>query len=263
MAAPTIVSAANSLVREARALHTAAGRREAGAFLGEGVRLVSDALDLGARPLRFYVERERLERTTAGRALTARLDASRIVEVSGPAARALGDAETFQGIAATFPLEVADPGEPAGPILLLLDGVQDPGNAGTLLRSAAAAGLTRLVAVRGGADPFGPKSVRAAAAALFALRIARLTDGTIDRLLGGRRLVVADAHGAQLYDRFDWTEPTVLVVGSEARGPGDDLLQRADARVQIPLAPGIDSLNVGVAASILLFEAARQHRHHI
>jgi TrmH family RNA methyltransferase len=220
--------------------------------------LIADALSLGARPRRVFVDRARLERSQAGRQLLERLDAAVTVEVSEAALEALADTRTPQGVAAVFPIEVVTAAP--GPIVLVLDGLQDPGNLGTAIRSAVACGLVETVVVHGGADPFGPKAVRAAAAALFAVKVARAGAAVQGGLLGGRDVWLAEAGGARRYDSIDWRRPSALVIGSEAHGPSPEVRALATGTAAIPLRGGVESLNAGVAASVILFEAARQAR---
>jgi TrmH family RNA methyltransferase len=241
------------LVRDARELLKPRGRRDQGAFLAEGVKLILDALGAGARPQRSFVAPELLERRPGGVDLLAQLDPATTVETSPELLAWLADVETTQGVVAVFPLPDEHVPEDPGHLVVVLDGLQDPGNVGTVLRSAVGSGLVRTIVVRGGADPFGPKAVRAAAGALFHLSIVRG-----DEALAERPLWLADTVGDRSYDQVDWREPSALVIGSEAAGPSPELRARAAGVVSIPLRGPIESLNAGMAASIILFEAARQ-----
>jgi TrmH family RNA methyltransferase len=222
------------------------------------VRVVGDALAAGARPRRVFVAPDLLARVRGGPELLRQLAPLGPVELGQAAFAAIADAETPQGVAAVFPIEPARLDPDAGPLLLVLDGLQDPGNLGTIVRSAVGAGVVGALAVRGGADPFGPKAVRAAAGALFRLPIARPDDDELVAALGGRQVWLAESLGGERYDRVDWRPPGALVIGSEAGGASPELRRLATGRVSIPLRAGLESLNAGVAASILLFEAARQ-----
>jgi RNA methyltransferase, TrmH family len=134
--------------------------------------------------------------------------------------------------------------------LIVLDGVQDPGNVGGICRSAAAAGAPALIALDGCADPFGPKAVRASAGTVFRLTVAR---GTWPDLAGLGGYAAASAGGATP-DRAELDRAELVALGSEARG-----VRRQDLTpVTIPMAPGVDSLNVAAAAAILLFETRRR-----
>jgi TrmH family RNA methyltransferase len=253
-----ISSRHNPLARAAHELHTAAGRREQRAFLAEGIKLVLDALATGARPSLAFVAPELLERRPEGARVRQALAGTRVVETTPELLRWIGDVETTQGVVVVFPLPEGGRTGPAGHLLVVLDNLQDPGNVGTILRSMLASGLVSTVVVRGGADPYGPKAVRAAAAALFRLRVIRPTDEELAVLLAGRPVWLAEAGTGTPYDRVDWRAPSALVVGSEAHGPSEPVRRLATGSVHIPMRGPVESLNAAVAASIIAFEAAQQ-----
>jgi TrmH family RNA methyltransferase len=177
---------------------------------------------------------------------------------------ALSDTATPQDAVAVVdvPRRGLDDIPSASSLLLLLAEVRDPGNAGTLVRSAVAGGADAVVFGAGSVDAFGPKAVRAAAGALF--RTVVVTDVDLvgcSHLLRTRGLVIlaADAAGDPA-DEVDLTRPLALVVGNEARGLDARLAALPDARVSIPMPGPMESLNAGVAGSVLLFEAVRQRR---
>jgi TrmH family RNA methyltransferase len=217
------------------------------------VKLLLDALERGALPRRVFVAPDLLGRRPDGARLRATLDPAVIVETTPDLLAWLADTETTQGVVALFPLPGERVPDDPGHLVLVLDGLRDPGNVGTVLRSAVGSGLVRTVVARGGADPFGPKAVRAAAGALFRLAVVR-----DDRAIDGRPVWLADAGGERSYDSVDWRQPCALVVGSEAAGASPEMRARATGRVSIPLRGPVESLNAGIAASIILFEAARQ-----
>ena len=171
------------------------------------------------------------------------------------------DTITPQGIvaAARLPSRAQAPG-PSEPMVLVMDGLADPGNAGTLLRSALASGVFTVMAVAGGVDLFAPKVVRSGMGAHFHLRLAtELTWPEITRMMSPERAVVlAEADGGTVYYSFDWRRPVALVIGGEARGPSPEAARIATHRVTIPLEAGVESLNAAVAGSVILFEAKRQ-----
>lgn len=151
-----------------------------------------------------------------------------------------------------------------GAVVVAVD-VADPGNAGTIMRSAEAAGVAGLVFCGNSVDPHNPKVVRASAGAIFGIPVVEGEDPVhVLDALGAqrRRSVAAVARAGTPYDRCDLRGPVVLVVGGEARGLSDAVVERADERVTIPMAGRAESLNVGVACSVLAFEAARQRRAH-
>ncbi len=194
-------------------------------------------------------------------------DAARITpEVVAPdVMQAMSDTTTPQGVLAvveTPRASLADLPAEADLVLVLAD-VRDPGNAGTLVRSAAAAGAGAVVFTAGSVDPYGPKTVRSSAAALFSLAV--VTDVTTDDVAGelhtrGMTIVGTDAAAeTSMYDS-DLTRPIALVMGNEAAGLPDAARSITDEVVAIPMPGDAESLNVGIAGSLLLFEAVRQRR---
>ena len=152
-------------------------------------------------------------------------------------------------------------------LIVVLVGVQDPGNVGTIVRSAEAFGATGVVAAAESASPYGPKAMRASAGSVFRMPIVPRAQAPIlmaQLRVAGVRLVAtaaASVHGAAPLlepQNLDWREPVALLVGSEAHGLPDSVLRSAETAVRIPLSAPVESLNAAVAASVLLYEAARQ-----
>jgi TrmH family RNA methyltransferase len=185
--------------------------------------------------------------------------------VSKHVERTLSDTVTPQGVVSVARLpetRLDDVTEGSG-FVLVLDEVRDPGNAGTLLRSALAAGADAVIFTSGSVDPFGPKTVRAAAGATF--RISVVTDAQFDdvsrRLRSlGYSLVGTSAQGAQTIFDIDLTAPTAIVLGNESRGLDEAHVTALDTVASIPMPGAAESLNVGVAGSLVLFEVVRQRR---
>ncbi|MBS1812740.1 MAG: RNA methyltransferase [Acidobacteria bacterium] len=152
---------------------------------------------------------------------------------------------------------------PQANLLIALDAVQDPGNAGTILRTAEAAGVQGVIALKGTVDCFAPKTLRSAMGAAFRLPI--LTDvepeELLDRCQAAKITVAATtARTSLVYSDYDWQQPTLVILGNEAQGVRADLLDACDVKMRIPLAAPVESLNVAAAAAAILFEAARQRR---
>lgn len=188
-----------------------------------------------------------------------------VIEVTEPVLRSLADTTTPQGVVAVVEIRRSDLGELAGKasLLLVLAGVRDPGNAGTLLRSALAAGADGVVFAAGAVDPLHPKTVRASAGAVFRVEVAREKDlvnvvAVLRR--AGLAVVGADASAPEQFDHTDFTQRIALVLGNEAWGLGSDAGAVIDEVVGIPMPGPAESLNVGIAGSILLFECVRQRR---
>ena len=263
LAADTITSLDNPLVRQARSLQDASGRRRHHAFLVEGLRLVEAAVELASPSFVLHTsEFGRSDPRERAALRRARAAGAPVREVSERVLAHVAGTVTPQGIVAALPLPEPHAGLAApdgGTLTVLLDGVSDPGNAGTLLRSAAGAGVTRVWCARGTVDVFSPKVVRAGAGAHFHCALATdLGWATIRaHLPAGAPVLVADAAAAQRYWEVDWTQPGVLILGSEAHGASGEARALATGAVSIPITY-VESLNVGVAGSIILFEALRQ-----
>lgn len=266
-----IESARNPVLKLVRSLISSRRRRqELGLSVLEGVRLAREAVDAGLG-VEVVLCADSLAAEERGRAVLRALAATgaRTVRVPDALLERLADTVTPQGLLAAFRIPRARledlslapaPGAPAAP-LLVADGLQDPGNLGTLLRSAHAFGSAGAVVTGAAADPWAPKVVRAAMGSLFRLPVAVEPDnGAVADWLRrhGVRVLTADPRGALLPWEVDWTGPVAVVIGSEARGPSPELDRLAAVRVRIPMPGGTESLNAAIAGSLLLYEALRR-----
>lgn len=256
-----ITSTRNPKIQEIRALQSRAKRRrEAGAFVLEGVRLVEEALAAGW-PMQFVLYTQDLP--ARGLELVAHLKRGGVPveEVSPDVMLAASDTPSPQGI-----LLVVDDGELDLPdaldLVLILDAIRDPGNLGTLLRSAAAAGAGTVLLGPGCVDAFAPKVLRAAMGAHFRLPIRELEWPAIASLVkdADLRVYLAEMAAGQTYDQADLTSPVAFLIGGEADGPGQAARDLAYDGIYIPMPGETESLNAAIAGSVLLFEAARQRR---
>lgn len=250
-----IRSPANARVaRWRRLLADPRARRTQGRALIEGPHLLAACLASGRRPLALILAEGAVASPEIAR-LAARADAPAIV-LSDPAFRALADAEAPQGVLAEIELPGARPELGTASGCVFLDGVQDAGNAGAILRSAAAFGVAAAVLGPGCADPWSPKVLRAAMGAHFALSVGRSANLAAEMAAFGGRLACAVPRGgvpirsADLSGRIGW------IFGAEGRGVSGALAARAHLRVTIPIRPQADSLNVAAAAAICFYEAA-------
>ena len=255
---PTVLSAKNPRIGLAHDLTAAAVRRERGAMLIEGFTMIDEARRSGCRPSEIFVEAGEAERSS--RALALYEEEGSAVFVVPPAAVArLSDLRTERGVVAIVPLPADDAARVLagdGPVLLLA-GVNDPGNAGTLVRSAEAFGAAGVLFGRGGADPFGAKVVRATMGSIFRVPIATIAadDVLAAAQASGRPIVAADLDGDDLRDA-PLPRRAILAVGNERRGVRD-WLPRWDLAIRIPQREGAESLNAAVAGSIVLYESSR------
>jgi TrmH family RNA methyltransferase len=256
-------SSFQTLIRD---LHRRRGRERRGLALAEGVRLIEEALATGI-DIRGAAVSPALEATTRGKALKAALvgRSIRLEEVSDVELDALTDTEHPQGITAVIqPKEwsLADIPLAPGGVALVLDAVQDPGNVGTMLRTALGLGAVGVVALKGTADLTNPKVIRGGMGASFRLPS---VSAAPEELVAWGRLQRADiwvaatggAPPASLPRRAPQRHGVLLVVGNEGAGVGPILDAAAHRRVGISLSRGVESLNVAVAAGILLYEVTR------
>jgi RNA methyltransferase, TrmH family len=254
-----ITSTANPHVKQLRSLATdSKERRRERRFVIEGVRLLATALEAGVRPEPLLYAPDQLARSVAGRALLERLRALELgLEASERTVAAASDTVSPQGVVGALGWPEIAARKPG--LVLLIDAVQDPGNLGTLLRSAEAVGVAEAVCLPGSADPYAPKVVRAAMGAHFFLPLRSASWDEIEpALLGVDQIYAATAEASMPYYAADWRQPSALIVGNEASGVGEEGLARAGRQIAIPMLGRAESLNAGVAASIILFEALRQ-----
>ena len=263
-ASETLKSRANPLYKRLRALKQKGSA--AGLCLIEGPKLAREALSAGLTLVEAAAS-PRAEATSVGaRALAELRERGVPVRRMAEALLAsLSDAATSQGIVAlaerpAFAPELVFRGTP---LVLVIDGVQDPGNLGALLRSAEAAGASGAFVTKGSADPLSWKALRGSMGSAFRLPHRRrlTTADALARLEAhGVSIVAADPRGALRHDEADLRRPVAILLGPEGAGLAPGVRSRASVSVAIPMARGVESLNVSVAAGVLLFEAARQRR---
>jgi TrmH family RNA methyltransferase len=242
-----------------RSLRQRKSRETERAFVVEGFRAIEDGIAAGVTPL-LIVVREGEEGDAArwfGSAQPRRaIDAALFDD--------LAETVTPQGALAVFPFPELPIPDVAEPLFLVLDQVRDPGNLGTLLRTAAAAGASAVFLTEGTVDPFNPKVVRAAVGAHFRVPIGWLSDTDHARNVHELPVrVLADADSPLSYDEIDWTGPAAIIIGSEAHGATGTGRDMATTTARVPLAADVESLNAAVAGAVFLFEAARQRRRKV
>ena len=254
------------MVQRARKLQRRGLRDRDRTFLVEGVTGLEEALSAGAPLETVFVEQPASQRVAqlAERAAQAGLP---VVEVGERAMASISDAATPQGIVAIAGFvdrPAAQLLDPVPDLSVVLADVRDPGNVGTILRSAWAVAAGAVFLGAGTADVYNPKVVRATAGALFRVPVARgvAIPWLLDELgHRGVRRVAADPHSGTAYDDVDLTGRCALVFGNEAWGVPEDVVHRVDERATIPMRGRAESLNVAAAAAVFLFEVARQRRH--
>lgn len=254
----------SSRVVAARKLQRRRYRDERRAFLAEGPQAVAEAV--AARAVTEVFATEAALDRHAGLVAEAAQYGAKVCAVADSGLAALTDTVHPQGIAAVC--RHIDAGLPSAPRLaVVLDGVADPGNAGTILRTADAAGAGAVVFPHGSVDPYNGKCVRASVGSLFHLPVVRGGDtaGHLAALRGdGVRILAADVRGeVDLDEAIDsglLRRPTAWLFGSEAHGLPEQLSAAADARVRVPIYGAAESLNLATAAAVCLYASARELR---
>ncbi len=253
-----ITSNQNSKIKLVRALlGRSKERREAGAFVAEGVRLVEEAVKVNWK-FRFALYDETLSTRGKLQVEGLKLKGLDVEEVSASVMKSISETEAPQGILAV--LEFTDLPLPQSPNFILIpDQIRDPGNLGTLLRSAAAAGVQAVLIPPDTTDVFAPKVLRSGMGAHFRLPIHSMTWEEIEQVvkLEGLQVLIADMDGRPCWE-MDLRQPIALVIGSEAEGVSESARKLANGKIGIPMAGEVESLNAGVAGSVLMFEVMRQ-----
>ena len=251
-----ISSAQNPKIKLVRALlGRAKERREAGAFVADGVRLVEEAVnsDWGFRFVLYDASLNERGSSLIEHLLSQEVE---VEEVSEGLMKSLSDTETPQGILAVLTdSRLPFPNSPD--FLLIPDQIRDPGNLGTLLRTAAAAGVQGVLLPPETTDAFAPKVLRSGMGAHFRLPIQSMKWEKIRREIGDLQVFLADMDGTSCWET-DLRGPLALIVGSEAEGASDEARKLATQKISIPMSGAIESLNAGVAGSVLMFEVVRQ-----
>jgi TrmH family RNA methyltransferase len=259
-----ITSLNNSTVKQIRALRHRKERAVAGQFLVEGIRIVGEAVQTGAKIESLIVSPELLTSSFAYE-LVAEQRAAGVpcLNVAAKVFASLSGKEGPQGLAAVLRQRwdsLDDIWPQPNDLWIALDSPQDPGNLGAIMRTADAAGARGIILVGHSADPYDPGAIRASMGSVFAMRLVQ-TDVAAFRLWkGSQGIAVFGASGAatKSYREVTYPRPLVLLSGSEREGLSDQLLQVCDQLVSIPMVGRADSLNLAVATSIMLYAATER-----
>lgn len=240
-------------------------RRESRSFVIEGERLV---LDTPAEYLQEIYVTEKARKRMEPELQQAERTGTSLFIVSEEVMQKASDTQTPQGILAVVrqPEWILDDMISDSPLLLILEDIQDPGNLGTMFRTAEAAGATGIIMSRGTVDVFNPKTVRATMSSIFRVPFLVTDDlqqelQLIRRKTGARIYAAMPATGSICYDKADYREPSAFLIGNEGNGLKPSTAAEADQRITIPMDGEIESLNAAMSAGILLYEAARQRRN--
>ncbi len=260
-----ITSSHNPIIKAAADLKFKNKRESAGAFLIEGVKLIDEAVKSGADLRQMFVTEKFLTGQAAG-IISAHKHISAHIVTDSVMAK-ITDTDTPQGIAAIVSIERSDalacilPGR-SDHIMLFLESVQDPGNVGTIIRTADAAGVDRVFLNGTCADLYNPKTLRSTMGSVFHTPCIRLDGSEAGSLKNNicTRFIAASLDGTIPYYEADFTSGFTLMIGNESSGLSREALRMADITVKIPMPGKAESLNASSAAAVILFEALRQRK---
>ena len=255
----TVTSRQHALVKACRAIARGDDER----LLLDGWHLVADALGAGL-PLEWVAVDRRCGPAESALLARARAAGASVVDVTASVMDAMSPVRSTSGVVAVAARPVVEARAlvaPSPALVVAALGVQDPGNVGALVRSADAGGATGVLLDQGAADPWTWKALRAAMGSSFRLPVRR-EPTAVERLREWQRdgiavIAAVPREGTLVYD-LDLSGPLVFVLGAEGTGVPDEIAARADRRVRVPMRARVESLNVGVAGAILVYEAARQ-----
>ena len=265
-----ITSTANAQVKELiRLMKRSRAREDAGVFIVEGPRMAGELVDDPA--WRDRIDRIYLSESYAGKHKKAadELEMTCRVEILSDNVFAhVSDTKTPQGILAVakrreYSLKDVMGGTPERSLVIVLDQLQDPGNLGTIFRTAEAAGATGVLLSRDCVDIYNPKVIRSTMGAVFRLPFLYVDDlpGAVSELKEEDiRVFAAHLEGKRDYDKEDYSGGTAFLIGNEGNGLRDEVAECADCRIRIPMQGRAESLNAAVTAAVLMFEVSRQRR---
>ncbi len=256
-----ITSNQNSKIKLVRALlGRSKERREAGAFVAEGVRLVEEAVKANWT-CRFALYDETLSERGRSQVEGLKLHGVDVEEVSASVMKSISETEAPQGILTVLELtQLPITNHPN--FILIPDQIRDPGNLGTLLRSASASGVQAVLIPPETTDAFAPKVLRSGMGAHFRVPIHSMSWNEIEKFASGLNVYVADMDGRSCWET-DLRQPGILIVGNEAEGASESARKLANGKISIPMSGETESLNAGVAGSVLMFEVMRQRSVNI
>ncbi len=257
-----VTSLANPLIKDLRGLHMKKERAESGLFLAEGLKLVTDALEEGW-PIRTLVHGFRVkDQPLVARAVaTARARGALVLEVSDEVLTKICRRDNPQMVVAAFEQRLGRLDDIAAPcgVLVALEGVKDPGNLGTIIRTVDSVGASGVILLGDTTDPFALEAVRATMGSLFHVPLVAASLEEFVAWKRARGIPVWGTHlaGAVDYRSVDWPETCVLMMGNEQSGLPEQYVRACDGIVKIPMAGRADSLNLAVATAVMLYEIRR------
>jgi len=261
-----LTSTQNPKVRYFNSLKSKKTRKTAGKFIVEGIHLVDEAMQAGLLDKVIYSEN--VLKTSEGKNLLGKIISSDIPneEASEKVIEYLSEVGTPQGVIASVKPKTSDLGslfEASDPLIVVACGIQDPGNLGTMIRTADATGCSGIILSAGTVDPYNDKVIRSSSGSIFHLNIVKIDD--IIELVSalkrrGVRLVSSVVGADKDFFSVDYSGPVAIVIGSESKGISPEIERLSDESVAIPMLGRVESLNAAVSCAIILYEAIRQRR---
>lgn len=259
-----ITSSRNPLIKEIKSLYRKKERMKSSSFIIEGIKIIEEALD-NNYPLRKIVFTDELLSTRDGKDFYNRIkDSEDLVSVPANIFEEISDTENPQGIMAIAEFQykgIKEIEKIDKQSLLFLDGLQDPGNMGTIIRTADAFNIDGIIIGPGSVDPYNPKVVRATMGSIFRVPLYYSSNG-IEELMKlkemGTKVYSTSLRESILISEVNFKDSFVLIIGNESKGVSEDLFALSDKLIKIPMPGKAESLNAGVAASIIMYEVMKQ-----
>lgn len=252
-----ITSKENPIYKLIKALSQKKVRESSGLFLIEGIKLLEEANNKGVK-IKYLIVNETVE------SVSKINQDCQVLRLPGNLFKKISDTVSPQGIIAVAEqteISLADIILSANPLIVVLNGLQDPGNLGTIIRTSAAVGATAALLTKGTVDLYNPKVIRSTMGSLFQVPIINgINDDETVKWLSHHsiNIMVADLDGEEYYHSANFKEPLALVIGNENRGPSNIWRKAAYKKIKIPILGSTESLNASVATGIILYEAVRQ-----
>ncbi len=260
----TITSSSNPTIKMIKSLYKKKDRWSKKLFIVEGVKVVNECINSGY-PIEFIVYSEQLFNVVNGKELFDKMRTlPNVINVPDRLFNEISDVETPQGVLAVVPFNInnlEDIDENKKPFILLLDRVQDPGNVGTIIRTADAFGIDGIVVTEGCVDVYNPKVVRATMGSILRVPIYHYADGEeiVSELREKGAVVYSTSlEGKEFIQDVDFKQFSLLIIGNESKGVSSSLERYADKLIKIPMVGKAESLNAAVASSIIMYEVLRQ-----
>ncbi|MGI6085303.1 MAG: TrmH family RNA methyltransferase [Acetivibrionales bacterium] len=254
-----ITSMSNPIIKEVKSLRSKKGRKVAQAILLEGFRLVKDVLDSGAE-IRYFIVSDSF--CSKEELFLSQVSNIKSVQVSDELFDRVNDTQSPQGIMAVAKLPMYDEREiiKSARWVIALENLQDPGNLGTIIRSADACGFDAVIMSKDSVDPYNPKVIRSTMGSLFHIPVITVDIYKALEELKSRNILLAAAHTRDALPcwQTDMSGEVAIIIGNEGNGLSDRIIDIADKTIMIPMIGKAESLNASVAASMLIYECMRQ-----